>query len=59
MFFHYGKIVGGVIVINTPLASSVALKGLFLIMPGYDSCGEQQKVGIELACPFNETLLKF
>ena len=28
VYFHYGKIVGGVI-INTPLASSVVLKGLY------------------------------
>ena len=28
-------------------------------MPGYDSCGEQHKVGIELMCPFIEKLLNF
>ena len=26
-------------------------------MPGYDSCGEQHKVEIELMCPFVEQLL--
>ena len=51
MYFYYRKIVGGEI-ISTLLASSVVLKGFIFIMPGYDSCEEQHKVGIEFMCPF-------
>ena len=59
VYFHYRKIVGGEI-INTLLASSVVLKGLyFFIMPGYDSCEKQHKVRIKLRCPFAEKLFKF
>ena len=47
MYYYYRKIVSGEI-INTLLASSVVLKGFIFIMPGYDSCGEKHKVGIEL-----------
>ena len=50
---------GGEIIINTPLASSVVLKGLFFIMLGYDFFWEQHKVEIESVCPFVETFLKF
>ena len=36
------------------------LKELFIIsiIPGYDSCVKQHKVGIKLMCPFVEKLLK-
>ena len=58
VYFHYVKIVG-VEIINTILASSVVLKGLYFIMPFYDFCEKQHKVGIKLMCPFVEKLLKF
>ena len=56
VYFHYRKIVGWKI-INTTLASSFGLKGLFSIMPG--SCGKQHKVGIELMYHFVEKLSNF
>ena len=34
------------------------LKGLYLIMPGYDSREKQHKKGIKLMCPLVEKLLK-
>ena len=36
---------------NTPLASSVVLKGLDFLMPGM-ACEKQHNVGIELMRPF-------
>ena len=36
----------------------LCLRGFF-IMPDYDSCEKQHKVGIKLMCPFVEKLLKF
>ena len=35
------------------------LRGFIFIMPGYDSCEKQHKVGIKLMCPFVDNLLKF
>ena len=37
----------------------LGLMGFIFIMPGYDSCEKQHKVGIKLMCPFVEKLSKF
>ena len=37
----------------------LCLRGFIFIMPGYDVCEKQHKVGIKLMCPFVEKLLKF
>ena len=36
----------------------LCLRGFISIMPGYDSCEKQHKVGIKLMCSFVEKLLK-
>ena len=51
MYFHYRKTVVGEI-INTPLASSIVIKGPYFYNARLCSCGEQHKVGIVCMCPF-------